>query len=152
MSISTEPRIWTRVAAFIAIAFGLLTVKEGSSVLVGDVNAIAAAGAFVPFVVWFNTIAGVAYVVAGIGLWMHFRWSAGLAFAIAASSLGILAALFVHIMQGGEFELRTVFAMSLRAGIWIAFSAIAYKHIWKSQSCEPAGDSRPNPTATRGRP
>ena len=35
-----------------------------------------AAGHYVPFVLWFNFLAGFAYIVAGVGLWMRRRWAA----------------------------------------------------------------------------
>tara|TARA_R110002110_G_scaffold239506_1_gene455438 strand:- start:59 stop:493 length:435 start_codon:yes stop_codon:yes gene_type:complete len=39
---------------------------------------IRSAGHYGPFVVWFNFLAGFAYVVAGFGLWFRRRWAAGL--------------------------------------------------------------------------
>ncbi len=59
MSTSQETRgylIWT--ISLVAIAFGLLTLKEGGSVLFGDTAARTAAGHYVPFVLWFNFVAG----------------------------------------------------------------------------------------------
>jgi hypothetical protein len=64
------PRTWTLIAAIIAVFFGLLTIKEGGSVLLGNEQAVGAAGDYVPFVLWFNTVAGFAYVAAGVGLWL----------------------------------------------------------------------------------
>jgi Na+-driven multidrug efflux pump len=60
------PRTWTLIAAIIAVFFGLLTIKEGGSVLLGNEQAVSAAGDYVPFVLWFNTAAGFAYVAAGV--------------------------------------------------------------------------------------
>jgi hypothetical protein len=37
-----------------------------------------AAGVAILFVVWFNFVAGFAYVAAGIGLWRHRPWTRGL--------------------------------------------------------------------------
>jgi hypothetical protein len=125
------PRTWTLIAAIIAVFFGLLTIKEGGSVLLGNEQAVSAAGDYVPFVLWFNTVAGFAYVAAGVGLWLRQRWAAGLSFAIAASCLIVLAALVVHIAVGGAYEMRTVIAMTLRSGVWIAISAVAYRHVWQ---------------------
>jgi hypothetical protein len=62
--------------ALLAVAFGLLTLKEGGSVLFGSDVARAAAGACVPFVLWFNFGAGFAYVVAGLGMGLRQRWAA----------------------------------------------------------------------------
>ncbi len=53
-----------------AIAFGMLTIKSGRQVVFGNIAARVAAGNFVPFVVWFNFLAGFVYVAAGVGLWL----------------------------------------------------------------------------------
>lgn len=50
--------------SIVAILFGIATIKEGGSVLFTEAGK-QAAGNFVPFVVWFNFVAGFAYVVAG---------------------------------------------------------------------------------------
>jgi hypothetical protein len=62
----SRPAIW--VAAALAVGFGLLTIKEGGTVLFGPADARRAAGNYVPFVLWFNFLAGFAYVVAGVAL------------------------------------------------------------------------------------
>ena len=115
------------VISLVAIGFGLLTIKEGGTILFGDELARAAAGSYVPFVVWFNFLAGFAYAVAGAGLWRGHRWAVCLAIAIAIASLFALAALVVHIYSGGAYEQRTVIAMNLRALVWLTISAIAWR-------------------------
>lgn len=91
--------------------------------LLGDDEAARAAGHYVPFVLWFNTVAGLAYIVAGLGLWLLRRWAAGLSFVIAASSLAVLFAFGVHIAVGGAYELRTLIAMTMRSAVWSKRSA-----------------------------
>ena len=39
-----------------------------------------------PFVVWFNFLAGFAYIAAGVGLWVRRRWAVVLAAALAAGT------------------------------------------------------------------
>lgn len=126
-------RISTMVAAVVAVSFGLLTIWSGGSVLLGNEAAVRAAGDYVAFVVWFNTLAGFAYVAAGIGLWVRRPWSVALAVAIAATSLAVLAALLGYIALGGPYELRTLIAMILRTAIWAAISAVAYQHVCKGR-------------------
>lgn len=115
--------IW--VISLLAIAFGLLTIKEGGSVVFGNEVALAAAGNYVPFVVWFNFIAGFAYVTAGIGLWLQQRWAIFLAAGIAVATALTFAALGMHIYAGEAYEQRTVFAMSLRMLVWLTISGVA---------------------------
>jgi hypothetical protein len=116
-------RVW--ITSLVALGFGLLTIKEGGTVLFGDDAARAAAGSYVPFVVWFNFIAGFAYVVAALGLWLQQRWAVFLAVGIAAATALAFAALGMHIYSGAAYELRTVIAMTLRTLVWLAISSVA---------------------------
>lgn len=129
--------LWIRVAAVIAVVFGVATIREGGAVLLGNKQAVQAAGNYVPFVLWFNTLAGFAYVVAGIGLWLQKRWGAGLAIAIAAATLAIFAAFGVHVAGGGAYELRTVVAMSLRSVMWLGIALLAWRLIAPSGGAAP---------------
>lgn len=115
--------IW--VISLLATAFGLLTIKEGGTVIFGDDAARVAAGNYVPFVVWFNFLAGFAYVTAGIGLWLQQRWAVWLAAGIAVATALTFAALGMHIYAGEAYEQRTVFAMSLRTLVWLTITAVA---------------------------
>jgi len=115
--------IW--VISLLAIAFGLLTIKEGGTVIFGDGAAREAAGNYVPFVVWFNFLAGFAYVTAGIGLWLQQRWAIFLAAGIAVATALTFAALGMHIYAGEAYEQRTVFAMSLRTLVWLTITGVA---------------------------
>lgn len=126
MNVSTQQRgfrVWA--ISLVAVGFGLLTVKEGGAILFGDDAARAAAGNYVPFVLWFNFVAGFAYVIAGVGLWMQQRWAVWLAATIAAATVITFAALGVHAYSGGAYELRTVIAMSLRTLVWVVIAAVA---------------------------
>lgn len=119
--------VWMWAISLFAIAFGLLTIREGGTVLFGGTAARLAAGDFVPFVLWFNFIAGFAYVLAGIGLWLPRRWAVWLAVSIAVSTLLTFAAFGVHMYSGGAYEQRTVVAMSLRSLVWLAIAAFAWR-------------------------
>jgi hypothetical protein len=117
------------VVSLLAVGFGLLTIKSGGAILFGDEATRATAGNYVPFVLWFNFIAGFAYVAAGAGLWLRQRWSAWLAVAIAVATLITFAALGAHIFAGGLYEQRTLIAMSLRSVVWVSISAIAWRQL-----------------------
>jgi hypothetical protein len=121
--------LWFRAMALIAIGFGLLTIKEAGMTLSGEVAAVTAAGNYVPFVLWFNFVAGFTYVIAGIGLWLRRRWAARLTIAIAAATALAFAALGVHVASGGAYEQRTVIAMTLRLLVWVAIAAIAWRRL-----------------------
>ena len=119
--------IWMRVISLIAIGFGLLTLQEGGAVLFFDGAARKAAGHYVPFVLWFNFLAGFAYIVAGVGLWMRRRWAMWLAIAIAVATAIAFLAFGVHMALGGTWERRTLVAMTLRTLVWAGIAAIAWR-------------------------
>lgn len=122
---ATKNTFWLRMVAIVAIVFGLMTIREGGLVLSGNQDAVSAAGDFVPFVLWFNFIAGFFYILAGIGLWLQRRWSVWLAIVLAAATAFVFAAFGLHVALGGAFAQRTVVAMSLRTIIWTAIALIA---------------------------
>ena len=123
-SACSPARAGLRAAAVVAVLFGAATVASGGSVLFG--GGAAAAGDIVPFVVWFNFLAGFAYVAAGAGLWLRRPWAARLALAIASLTALTFGALGVHIAAGGAYEMRTLAAMTLRTLLWAAIAALAW--------------------------
>lgn len=110
-----------RIAAAVAVVFGLLTILSGGRALFGGADM----GVVVPFVLWFNFLAGFAYVVAGVGLWTGRGWAAGLSLAIFAATVAVLLAFALHVASGRPYEARTVGAMLLRAAVWGAIAAAA---------------------------
>lgn len=115
--------------SLVAIAFGLLTIREGGMVLFGVEAARTTAGSYVPFVLWFNFLAGVAYVISGLGIWLRQSWGLWLAVAIAAATALVFAAFGVHVASGGAYEQRTLVAMSLRTALWVIIAAIAWRRL-----------------------
>lgn len=113
------------IAAMFALLFGLVTIRSGGAVVLGDAASVAAAGAFVGFVVWFNFLAGFAYVAAAIGLWFRAPWAAWFAVALALATLIAFAGFGVHVASGNPYEMRTVWAMLLRSAVWIVIAGLA---------------------------
>lgn len=136
MTIRKQPSIWISAVSVVALGFGLLTIREGGIVLFGDEDARVAAGNFVPFVLWFNFIAGFAYVIAGAGLWLQRRWAAWLAVVIVSSTALTFVAFGAHVLIGGAYEQRTMIAMSVRTLVWAAIAAVAWHQLLQR---EPVG-------------
>ncbi len=120
----TRPR-WASVVAVLLSLFGVLTIFSGGRALFGSAQAQAAVGEAVPFVLWFNFLAGFFYVVAGIGLYRWQRWAARLSLGIALATVVVFAAFGWHVASGYAFEVRTVAAMALRSGVWIVVAVAA---------------------------
>jgi hypothetical protein len=110
-----------RTAAACAGLFGVLTIGAGARALFGG----AEVGAAVPFVLWFNFLAGFVYVAAAYGLWRLRRWAALLALALAIGTGLVFMAFGIHVTAGGAFETRTVIAMTLRTLGWGAIAGLS---------------------------
>lgn len=108
--------IW--ITSAVALTFGALTLVSGGRALFG----LTSEGDFVPFVLWFNFLSGFAYMAIGLGIALSTTWVASAATALAIAIVVIFALLGWHILQDNPYEMRTVGAMILRAGIWIAIA------------------------------
>lgn len=113
------------IIAGVAVVFGLATVISGGRALFGGADMGA-----VPVVLWFNFMTGFAYLLAGIGLWRGTAWAPALSIGIATATAMVLAFFLWHVWRGGAYESRTMAAMVLRLGIWVAISTVAVKIRW----------------------
>jgi hypothetical protein len=127
MKLDRSAGIW--IMTVIAVVFGLLTIKSGGSVLFVDGIAREEAGNYVPFVLWFNFLAGFAYLLAAVGLFMQKHWAVWISIFIAVATIFVFALLGLHILNDGLYEVRTVVAMSLRTVVWTSIAAFAYRKI-----------------------
>jgi hypothetical protein len=123
-TISARPR-WAVAAALVAAGFGIVTIIVGGKTLFGGQAERASAGNIVPFVLWFNFIAGFAYIVAGCGIFLWKRWAAQLSAAIAIATVAVFIALGIHIAFGAAFEARTIGAMTVRGLVWVVIAVAA---------------------------
>jgi hypothetical protein len=106
-----------------------MTIKSGGSVLFFDGEARQAAGNYVDFVLWFNFLAGFFYIATGMGLWLEKAWAPAAAITIAALTLLVFAAFGLHILNGGEYEQRTVIAMSIRTLLWLTIAFTCWSQL-----------------------
>lgn len=123
---TARPR-FALICAIVAVLFGLMTIISGGAILFAGGAMLEFAGDYVPFVLWFNFIAGFAYVVAGVGLYLWRGWAINLSLLIAFSTLIAFAGFGIHILNGGVYEPRTLGAMVLRSGVWITIGWLTYK-------------------------
>lgn len=116
-----------KILAAVAIVFGVLTVFSGGRALFGGTGARAAVGNAVDFVLWFNFLAGFAYVLSGFGLWRGRRWAARAAGLLALATAFVASAFAVHLAGGGAYETRTVGALALRLLFWVVVAVVALR-------------------------
>ncbi|MBM4335312.1 MAG: hypothetical protein FJ108_05265 [Deltaproteobacteria bacterium] len=104
-----------RILAFVAIAFGLLTVVQGGRVLAGaDPGYVV----FRPLLV-FNFAMGFAYVAAGVAALRSAALGRRAAGAIFAVNLLVLVAIAVLHAAGAAVAVESLGAMSLRTAVWL---------------------------------
>lgn len=116
--------LWTRSAAILAMIFGVVTIVSAGSVLFGGEAVQAQAGDVIPLVVWFNFMAGFAYVLVGVGIWRQRTWAFSISLAIAVATLAIAGIFAGMVMAGTAFEMRTVGALILRFSVWAGISTL----------------------------
>jgi len=120
-----------RVAAILAIVLGLVSVREGGSVLLGLTTP---AYAVLPWLAWYNVAMGIVSVVAGVGMWQQREWGITLAVNILALH-GIVFLGLIGLNQIGQtVAMISIFAMLFRTFTWIVICSLLK---WKRQS--PAG-------------
>lgn len=112
-----------RIAGAAAITFGILTVISGGSALFGAVDM----GAVMPFVLWFNFLAGFAYIIGGMLLMAGHRFALPVALAILIGTAAVFSVFGWRALSGVAYELRTLGAMTLRTLFWAAMVLVALK-------------------------
>jgi hypothetical protein len=123
----TDPVLKT--LAVLAIVFGLLTIFSGGRALFGDAQARAAVGNAVGFVLWFNFLAGFLYVVVGAAAWLGLRWVTRAATFLALTTAIVAGVFGFHVLAGGAFEIRTVWALAFRFLFWTALALMARRRL-----------------------
>jgi hypothetical protein len=118
-----------KVLSALALVFGAVTLVSGGRALFGDAAARAAVGNAVGFVLWFNFLAGFAYLAAAIGLWLGRRWALSLAALLAIGTALVAAGFGMYVRSGGAYEMRTVGALALRFGFWAVVSLLAWRSL-----------------------
>lgn len=122
---------WMAIAA---IVFGALTVLTGGRALFGSLESRAGFGNAVPFVLWFNFLAGFVYIVSGAGLLLCRHWAVYTSLFVAVSTILVFVAFGVHVLGGGAFERRTIGALMIRSFFWIAVTIVSMRAMKRTPS------------------
>ena len=106
-----------RLAALLAIIPGLLSIKEGGSVLLGLVTKDYT---ILPWLVWYNVVLGFASVIVGVALWREHKGSIKIATTILSLHGLVLIILIILFVFKTPVSLIGITAMLFRTSIWIA--------------------------------
>jgi hypothetical protein len=125
---------WMAIAA---IVFGVMTVLTGGRALFGGLESRADFGKVVPFVLWFNFLAGFVYIVAGAGLLLCRRWAVYTSLLVAVSTILVFVAFGVHVIGGGASERRTIGALTIRSLFWVAVTILSIRAMKRTPNLGP---------------
>lgn len=120
MMTTSTLRIVRRIAAGVAILFGLATLFAGGRVLLG---ADPGYTVFRPLLIY-NVAMGVAYVIAGVLIWRSIRWGRYAAGAIFLLNLIVLLGIIVLYRGGAAVAVDSLRAMTLRTVVWLLLFAV----------------------------
>ena len=110
-----------RLAAALAIIIGLLSIKEGGSVLLGLETKPYHV---LPWLVMYNVALGFVSAVAGIGIWTQRAWSGTLAVVILLLHGLVFLSLFLMYEFGKEVTFISVMAMLVRTIVWLVIYSL----------------------------
>lgn len=114
-----------RLASAVALIAGLLSIKEGGSVLLGLTTKTYHV---LPWLVMYNVTLGFVSLAAGIGLWTQRTWSRTLAVVILMLHSLVFLFLFMLFEFGKEVAFISVMAMLFRTMVWLViYSLLAWK-------------------------
>lgn len=124
---------WHRLAAVPALILGLISIKEGGSVLLGLSTKTY------PVLTWlviYNVALGFVSVIAGIGLWMQRTWGRMLAAVIFLCHGLVFLGLVFLFMFGKTVATVSIMAMLFRTAVWL----VLYTLLLRKNTAQ-AGDS-----------
>ncbi|MFT7519798.1 MAG: hypothetical protein ACI9MC_001942 [Kiritimatiellia bacterium] len=104
-----------RTLGVLLVCFGVMTPMKGGKVVFAEPIVVAAAGDYVPFMVWTNFVSGAIYVVAAVGPLLHKMWGVYLVLLLAGTTALLSLAFAGYVMLGDTFETRTVVAPLVRS-------------------------------------
>lgn len=106
-----------RLASFLAIFPGLLSIKEGGSVLLGITTKTYIV---LPWLVWYNVLLGFIAVIIGIGIWKQRAWAARNAVTILTLHGLVLMILIILLAFKEPVAINSIMAMLFRTTLWSA--------------------------------
>lgn len=106
-----------QLASFLAVLPGLLSIKEGGSVLLGLSTKTYIV---LPWLVWYNVLLGFIAVIIGIGIWKQRAWAARNAVTILTLHGLVLMILVILLVFKEAIAINSIMAMLFRTLVWFA--------------------------------
>ncbi|MEC7771537.1 MAG: hypothetical protein VX798_10155 [Bacteroidota bacterium] len=96
------------------ILFTTITLFLSTSILLDILGIREQQGHYVPLVIWSNFLCGCLYILSTIGLFTHKKWSIVPMVLALFILVGAFFGLYIHIMDGGLYEDKTIMALFFR--------------------------------------
>ena len=125
IAMKTKPIIRTTTLTGL-ILFTILTLFLSTSILLDVFGIREQQGHYVPLVIWSNFLCGCLYILSIIGLISHKRWSIIPMILALFILVGAFLGLYIHVMDGGLYEDKTIMALFFRITLTLFFALGIY--------------------------
>ena len=122
-----KKRIYQKLADVVAVLFSLLTIVEGTQVLLGKIKPEYIV--LKPLLIY-NVTMGFVGIIVGIALWINRKGVLTHTTIISAVHLFVLFVIEVLFFFGGYVAEHSVKAMIVRSAVWLAIVVV----IWRTGS------------------
>ena len=116
--------IYKKIAAAVAFVFSLLTIVEGSQVLLGITQQEYIV--FTPLLIYNVAMAIVGIFVGGM-IWLNYKKALTLTSIVTLLHLIVLVVVAVIFISDGPVAMHSVQAMGIRSGVWLVITLVTWK-------------------------
>ena len=116
--------IYKKIAACVAVLFSILTVVEGSRVLIGITQQEYLV--FTPLLIY-NLVMGIVGLFIGGMIWFNHKMALMLTSIVTALHLIVLIVASIIFISGGQVAMHSVQAMTIRTVVWSAIILATWK-------------------------
>ena len=118
VNLNPTKSISLRTLSVTVLILGIVTFLIGFEQLFIQGTYLKLINNYLHFVVWFNFLSGIVYLVTGYGIWHVKPWAVYLSLLIVVFSIIVLAALGVHMFIDGQFRVWQIIEMGIKVLIW----------------------------------
>lgn len=119
-----EKNIFIKIAATVALLFSLLTIIEGSQVLLGITQHDYIV--FTPLLIY-NVAMAMAGLFVGVLIWFNHKKALLLTSIVTVLHLIVLIVVTMIFISDGPVAMHSVEAMSIRSIVWLAITLVVWK-------------------------
>lgn len=115
---------FNKTAAIVAVLFSLLTIVEGSQVLLGLTQHDYIV--FTPLLIY-NVVMGIVGLIVGVLIWVNHKKALMPTSIVTVLHLTVLIIAAVIFISDGPVSMHSVKAMTIRSAIWLAITLVTWK-------------------------